>query len=321
MEKPIAQQADEGIKTLEHGGVTWLDVQKPSARVFARLAERYQLSPVHLQESLQKVQHTEVDSEPDYLFLVLRLPVTEQHHGRIMTEQVGIFLGRGYLMTIHEGENAAVHELWTECNQPGGASENFGQGSAYLLYVLIARMLAAISVLTEQIMVKLDAIEDQVFENSASDAEDISNIRRQIVRLRRIIGPKKLLLDDLADKIDSFSGQRMARYYSDNLKSVNRLWEMLGEAKETIEIYKDADFTTSTEQTNKTLSVLTLIFTFTIPITVLGTVYGMNILLPGSVNGHPWTFWGTFTTLWLGLGVAVLVAVIMYALLKKKRWL
>jgi magnesium transporter len=60
--------------------------------------------------------------------------------------------------------------------------------------------------------------------------------------------------------------------------------EALDESKETIEIYKDTDFMLSSEKTNRILSFLTILFTLSIPITVLGTFYGMNIGIPGSMN-------------------------------------
>jgi len=60
--------------------------------------------------------------------------------------------------------------------------------------------------------------------------------------------------------------------------------EALDESKETVEIYKDTDFMLSSEKTNKILSFLTILFTLSIPITVLGTFYGMNLFIPGSVN-------------------------------------
>jgi magnesium transporter len=310
-----------GMSKLEHEGVTWLDVSDPDGAVFDQLAEQYHLNPVHLQESVQKVQHTEVDHGSDYLFLVLRPAVVDTTSGKLLADQIGIFLGKNYLITVHEGNNPIVQELVDDCGQAEQANKYFGQGSAYLLYILIGRILGGISAIAEQIMAELDAIEDQVFESADSDAENISRLRQKIVKLRRIIEPKRLLLDDLTDQIDAFSGQAMAQYYASNLKTANRLWEVVGEAKETVEIYTDADFTTSTEQTNRTLAVLTLIFTFTIPVTVLGTLYGMNILLPGSVNGQPWAFWGSYTTLGLIVALSIAAALAMYLYFRKKRWL
>ncbi|MEO6761415.1 MAG: magnesium transporter CorA family protein [Candidatus Saccharimonadales bacterium] len=310
-----------GIEILQHGDVKWLDVSDPSAATFKQLAADYHLDPLHLEECTQKVQHTEVDRNSDYIFLVLRPPVFDSRSGRVLAEQVGIFLGHNYLITVHEGESAGIENLIRNCIHPNKVTENFAKGSAFLLYIFIGYMLAGISNMVEQIQADLDDIEDQVFDDVSSDAENISRIRQKIVKMRRIIGPKRLVLHDLADQIGLFAGQDMPKYYVNNTKSVNRLWEMVDEAKETVEIYKDADFTTSTEQTNKTLAVLTLVFTFTIPVTVLGTLYGMNILLPGSINGRPWTFWGQYTTLGLAIGLSVIAAVVMYLYLRKKKWL
>ena len=57
--------------------------------------------------------------------------------------------------------------------------------------------------------------------------------------------------------------------------------EVLEESKETIEIFKDTDFMLSTEKSNKILAVLTILFTLSIPVTVVAAIYGMNVNLPG----------------------------------------
>ena len=90
--------------------------------------------------------------------------------------------------------------------------------------------------------------------------------------------------------------------------------------KKTVEIYKDADFTASTERTNEILAILTIIFTLAIPATIYGTFYGMNVPMPGANTATVWTFWGNFTTFYIIGGLSVLSAVAMYVWFKKKRW-
>lgn len=128
------------------------------------------------------------------------------------------------------------------------------------------------------------------------------------------------MLQDLAEQIGSFAGKDLTRYYANNVKMASKLWEEIEEAKETVEIYKDADFTTSTERTNKTLAILTLVFTFTIPITVIGTLYGMNIPMPGALTAHVWTVLGRYTTLLFVTVISVFPAVAMYVYFKRKNW-
>src|SRR6185437_12330235 len=155
---------------------------------------------------------------------------------------------------------------------------------------------------------------------SGSDAQEIGKMRQKIVRLMRVIGPKRAVFEDLTEQIESFAGHDMAKYFSNSTKTVNKLWEVIGESKETVEIYKDADFTISTERTNQTLTVLTLIFTFTIPVTVIGALYGTNVLLPGGIEAGSWTFLGPYTAFIVLIALSALTAIGMYAYFKKKKW-
>ena len=291
------QTADNGLHVQDHHGVTWVDVRHANSDVFAWLERTYHLHPAHLTESMQKVQHTEVEREDSYMFLVLHFPVFEPHTDKISAGQLGIFLGKNYLVTIHAETSPFINDLYTTCEHSSEqAKQYFGKGSAQLLHLLISRLLSSIEGMTGIVGSELDSIEESVFEGNTSEAQRISRLRQKIIRLRRLVGSKRALLDDLAEQIDSFAGPGLSKYFSGNVKMANRLWEVTEEAEETIEIYKDADFTANTERTNRTLAILTLIFTFTIPVTVVGTLYGMNVPLPGNnVHFTLWHFWGEYT--------------------------
>jgi magnesium transporter len=309
------------INSQKHGDITWLDVQNPDTDCFDQLEKDYQLHPVHLNESIQKVQHTQVEREDNYLFLVLHFPCYDSRLDKISIGQVGVFLGRDFLVTIRSSNSPFITDMFANCQHSSEMAESyFDHGPAYVLHKLVSKLLDIISEMIDAVEVELDNIEDLVFESNGSEAQRIGRVRQKIVRLRRVIGPKKLALHDLAQQIDSFTGQSMSKYYSNNTKTVNKLWEVIEEAKETVEIFKDADFTTSTEQTNKILTVLTMVFTFTIPITVLGTLYGMNVPLPGGLAVGAWTFWGPYTSAIAILALGTLMAVVMFLYFRKKKW-
>jgi magnesium transporter len=306
------------VRKHHHGGVTWVDVYDPGPAVLERLEKDYKLHPMHLHESLQKVQHSQVEREDHYLFLVMHFPVSERHGDKVGVGQLGMFLGRDFVITVHAEHAPFIDDLYVHCVR--AVEKDIMRSSAYLAYIVIARLLGSIAEMIEAVDVELDETESVVFENSSSDAQRIGRLREKIIRLRRLIGPKRILLEDLVDQVGAFSGKDLAHYYANNVKTANRLWESVEEAKETVEIYKDADFITSTEKTNEILAVLTLVFTFTIPVTVVAGLYGMNVPLPGGVTSHVWTFFGRYTTFGLALLVSIFAALAMYAYFHKKRW-
>ena len=309
------------LQSLEHNGITWLSVQQPTAEVFKELETTYQLHPVHLKESLQTIQLTEVEREENYIFLLLHLSTYDPTSQYITTSQVGVFLGKDFVITVHDERPSSLTDLFQACLSDDTLAASFCKNSAgYLLYGLIKKLLEDVSLTVETLLNELDVVEMIVFDDSRSDAFQIGKLRQKIIRLKRVMDPLQLVLDDLAHQINDFSGEHLAKYYFNNAKLAKKLVAVISEAQETIEIFKDADFTTSTEQTNRILAILTLVFTFTIPVTVLGTLYGMNVPLPGGLSSGVWTFFGPYTTLGIIISVSTLAAIGMYAYFHKKRW-
>jgi magnesium transporter len=314
--------ASSQTKIQKHKNVAWTDVQNPDQSTLKQLERDYHLHPVHLDESIEKLQLTGVEREDSYVFLLLHLPVRDPTRDKILVEQIGIFIGKDYLITIHTGQCPLLNDLFELFEQSSEHQQEYIQkGPGYLLYGIVKQVLDVLSNITQEVLNELDSIEDLVFDDNIDDAYRIGKARQKIIRLRRIIGSLREVLAELHQQTTFLSSEHMSKYYANNVKMANKLWDVIGEAGETIEVFKDADFTTSTEQTNKTLAVLTLVFTLTIPITVLGTLYGMNVPLPGGLVTGPWTLFGRYTSLMVVLAVSALGAGWMYAYFRKSKWL
>lgn len=177
------------VRKHEHGGITWVDVRDPGASVLERLEREYDLHPLHVRESVQRVQHNQVERERSYLFLVMHFPILDPRGDKIRVGQIGVFLGKNYVITIHGEHSPVLDDMFAHCTRTSEMKEL--RSSGYLLYVIISKLLANIEHMTELVDAELDEIDGLVFDSTKSDAERIGRIRQKIVRLRRLIGPKR----------------------------------------------------------------------------------------------------------------------------------
>lgn len=297
--------------------MTWVDIQDPANGSLAGAVKDFNLHAIHASKSLAVSHIARVEVETDYIFILLHFPYLNKANDKISTLQMMIFLGNNFLATVHARELTTVRELF-EVYEHKSTDET--KSSARILLHLISESLVNVDQLIQTISIELDELEDKVFDEETSDARPITHLRHKIMSLRRTLATQINVLEDLEATIDKFTGEHLERYYRANTNRCRKLWETIEEARETVEIYKDADFTSSQERTNDILAILTIIFTLGIPATVLGTFYGMNILLPGGIETGSWAFFGRYTTLIVVLVASITPAIAMYIYFKKKKW-
>ena len=178
--------------------------------------------------------------------------------------------------------------------------------------------------LQHYIVRNIDDIEDAVFDDKVAVVKEITILRREITTLRRVMLPlKRIMLEITSRDVKKFSSdaeeEDLISYFDDVNDHISKVLEALDESKETIEIYKDTDFMLSTEKTNKILSFLTILFTLSIPVTVIGTFFGMNIPIPGTVNSANQTF--AYIPMIGILLVSIASVIVMVWLFKKLSWI
>lgn len=304
------------IVTQSYAHFNWTDLESPKDEEFYDAAKKYNLHDVQVQQTLSKGQISQIAVEDAYIFLILHFPHLTDDQKRLASSQVSIFIGKDFLVTVHDHKIPIIRDCFDEHKNDHGETTSPGK----IVFHLIEHLLKEVELLLADVSTDLDDIEESVFNNLESDAFEIGVLRQKVMRLRRTLATQKSVLESLDESIDKFTGEHLARYYRTNTNATLKLWETVEEARESIEIYKDADFTTSTEQTNKILAALTLLFTLTIPATTLGAFYGMNVLLPGGIESGSWTFLGDYTLFKLIIAVSALAALSMFIYFRIKKW-
>ena len=313
------------IKTIEGKNFVWVDLQNPDRNDVEKLAEKHNFNTLNIEDCMTKFELPKLDSYDDHFFVILHFPPLSQKMGVSKNSQLSIFVGKDFLITVHQGDLKPLVELVDACKNNSERQRNnklLEKSSGVLLHEIIDVLVDDLLHTSRKIIANLDEIEDRVFDETKTVARSISLLRREINRLRRIANPLKKFVLEIAKQVKRFSeeDEQLGLYYDDVIDHIDKVIETLEESRETMEIYKDTDFVLSTEKTNKVLGMLTIIFTLAIPSTVIGTFYGMNINLPGGINDKI-TLLGPFTTFIVIIIASAIPAILMFVYFKKLGWI
>lgn len=281
----------KGLESIANQELKWIYIEQPTRDKMDLLASRFSLHELNIEDCLSKNQLPKIDRYEDHIFIILQFPTIQKEKTTPRFSQLSMFVGKDYLITIHQGDLKPLAELFQSCKNEDQKSKQIimGRSPGYLLHSVIDCLVDDLLHILMKVIGNLDDIEDAVFDHKVVVAKEITILRREITTLRRIVLPlKRIMLDITSRDVKKFSStieeEDLISYFNDINDHISKVLEALDESKETIEIYKDTDFMLSTEKTNKILSFLTILFTLSIPVTVAGTFYGMNIFIPGSIN-------------------------------------
>ena len=127
-------------RQLDHAGLTWIDMIQPGIPEVTYLRERYAFDSLTLEDVLSKIQRPKLDvyAEEEYLFIVLHFPVFDKHNRLAISSEVDIFVGRDYVITLHEGDLRPLRRMFAAAGADQHAREQLmGRGPGFLLYRIV----------------------------------------------------------------------------------------------------------------------------------------------------------------------------------------
>ena len=302
------------LETLTWGDLTWVNIENPTALETEYLAQNYSFHPLDLDDCLSRIQRPKIDEYTDYLFLVFHFPVFNKEARVTTPSQLSVFISEKYLITLHKGELKPLVKLFRECQRDEESRQDyFSQGSVFLLYRIIDRLVDSCFPILNKMFDNIEGVEDDIFSDTKrGTVKEISILRRDVISFRRIIWPMRAVIGSLQNKLRRFVKQNMEVYFGDVTDHVDKIWDALDEYKEIIEWLNDTHDSLATNRTNEVVRMLTIIATILLPITVVASIFGMNIPLPFQNS--------SYSLLFVFLIMIVIVGVMLY-FFRRQRWI
>ena len=301
------RSAEPQVESVEWGGLRWINIERPGPAERAWLEEHFEFHPLDYEDVLSRNQRPKIDEYEDYLFIVLYFPVFDKTVGRLNAAELDIFIGPDFLITLPNTPIPPVEYLFERCRSYEDVRETlFSKGSGYLLYKIVDDSFDYCFPMLRKIGNKLERIEEEIFEGSAEEVvRDLSNSKQEIINFRKIIRPQRAVLRDLERTKQRYLAEDLEVYFDDIVDASERIWDMLENFKEVVEALEDTNESVLSHRVNEVLRVLTAFSVIILPLTLLASIFGMNVRPAG--RGRPASGASTASGVIVGVMVAVLV--------------
>src|ERR671914_1576478 len=298
---------EPNVEVVEHAGLRWINIERPMPVDRAWLEEHFEFHPLDYEDVLSRNQRPKIDEYDGYLFIVLYFPVFDKTVGRLNAAELDIFIGPDFIITLPNTPIPPVEYLFERCRASEELREQLlSKGPGYLLYKIVDDSFDYCFPMLRKMGNKLDRIEEEIFEGRSQEVvRDISNAKQEIVGFRKIMRPQRSVLRDLERTKQRYLAEDLDIYFDDIVDASERIWDMLENYKEVVEALEVTNESVISHKVNDILRVLTSISVIVLPLTLIASIWGANVHVPG--EGNSTAFW-----ILLGAMVVVLAAMLGY---------
>jgi magnesium transporter len=298
----------------EAAGLRWIHIEDPRLAHREWLEQRFQFHPLDWEDVYSRNQRSKLDVYEDYLFIVLHFPFFEKATGRLLSAEVDLFVGPDYLITLTEHPLPPLQAMYERMEAREEVREaTFSKGSGYLLYKIVDANVDAAFPMLRKMGSKLDRLEDDILEGRSGEiVRDLSNAKQEIINFRRIVRPQRAVLRDLERTKQRYLADEMEIYFDDISDAAERIWDTLENDKEVIEALESTNESVLAHRLNDSLKILTAVSVILLPLTLIASVYGMNVPVPG--ENEPFAFW-------VVVGLMAIVLVFLTVVFRRRGWL
>lgn len=269
---------------LQEGGWVWLDLTDPTPEEVRAVGSRFRLDLLSVQDVLDVTLLPKVDDHADYLFIVLHGVVIGDQQ-RLATDELDLFISRDFLVTVHETNVAAIdwvadHATTSDLlatSGPAGVAAAIAEAGS-------RRYLPLLDALDERI----NNVEDHAIVGDPRTLGESQALRRDVILLRRILGPQRAVMRQLAQSPSLVLDDAGRRAFADVYDHYFRLVESLDAARSLLGAVMETYRGAVAERTNEVMKVLTVFSVILLPLTLIAGLWGMNF---ANIPGADWG-WG-----------------------------
>ena len=256
-------------------GVAWIDVQGfGDEALLHELREIFQLHPLALEDAVNVPQRPKSEIFERFHLYITRM-VRLGDHREFRAEQVSIFFGQNFVLTLQEQYGDVFDPIRRRIRQDEGTIRHHGPD--YLAYALIDAVLDGYYPVIEMIGDRLHDLEEEILERpTPAGMRRIHRIRRDLLILRRAIWPQREAVNALIREDSTLVSATVRQYLRDCYDHAVQITDVVETYRELAASLMDIYLSSMSQRTNEVMKVLTIMASIFIPLTFLEGIYGMN---------------------------------------------
>jgi magnesium transporter len=266
---------DEVKQFLGKHPVIWLNVEGlGDAKTIIQLGRIFGVHELALEDAASIHQRAKVDEYDDLLFIIVRM--ASSHEGHPDLEQLSMFLGPGFVITIQEGHTGDVLDPVRDRIRKGNGHLRIEQAD-YLMYAILDTVIDGYFPVVESLGDELEKLEDSILEGpDRYTPARVLEMKRDILGVRRAIWPARDVVNILARDEVNLVSQKTRVYLRDCYDHAMRIIDLLETQREMCSDLMDLYLSSVSNRMNEVMKALTVITLLFMPPTLIAGIYGMN---------------------------------------------
>jgi magnesium transporter len=258
--------------------VFWVDIINPQAEDAVVMRDVLGLHDLAIEDALGEVHQPKIESYPGFLYVILHGIDHEASEHAFATHDVDFFLGRNFLVTVHDGRFRSLTRIAEICPR---SEHLLAEGPAALMHRIVDLMVDHYRPEVDEFDEWIDDIEKQIFDSPAAlHVRDILELKRDVVSLRRVTVPQRDVVGRLARREFAEIDMTVAYRFRDVYDHLVRIADEANVFGDRITSLLEAHLSATSYRLNEVVKVLTIITTVFGPLTVITGLFGMNVHLP-----------------------------------------
>jgi len=225
--------------------------------------------------------------------------------------EIGLFVGRNYLVSIHSGPVTPLADLMARWEK---APTMMREGVGTLLYALIDEVLDDYFPVLDRLDDRLEVVEDSLFTRpDQQSVEDLLSLKRDLLTIRKVAAPTRDVVNALMRHDSPLYGRQAFVLFQDLYDHTARIIDTVDTYRDILSGALDAYLAVASNRMNEVMKVLTSVATILMTLALIAGIYGMNFQHMPELK---WRY-GYFAV----LGVMTVLGLVMAYLFRRKRWL
>jgi len=289
----------------------WADLTAPTQDELRVLGDVFHFHPLAVEDAASALQYPKIEPYQGFLYLVLHGIDPTPKQTQFATRDIDFFLGRNFLVTVHDGQSRSIAHLREVCSKH---QHILADGPVSLLHRIVDAMVDDYRPVIEQIEDRIGKLEEQAFSGHERMARHVMKLKREVTSMRRVLIPQRDAIGRLARREFPIISDEMAYRFRDVYDHEVRLTEEAILFQDRVTGIFEVNLSSVSHRLNKVMKLLTVMSTIFLPLTVLTGMWGMNIPLPHFPGGDNMQF------VWVA-GIMAVISLAMVALFRRNRWI